>query len=335
MNIVNFKYFCTSKEIYIISKTDANKDKFKAMNLNLWLGGGIMFFIIHLHILIELVLKGYEVMKNIIILTSDGLRHTYMRKALALNHNIRVLRSYCEKSSQLIYDFASDTLQTQHLNFRALSEKDFFENFVELTPDYSNPSFIQKNEINTQEKIDEIIELNPDLIVAYGCSIIKPALIQKFKDKILNVHLGLSPYYRGAGTNYFPFVNNELEYVGATFMYMDEGIDTGEIIHQFQVTIYPGDTLHQIGNRLIGQIAKIYISIINNYDKLPRIEQPLDKKSGKLYKNKDFTTESLEKIYTNFNNNMIENYLFFKKEIKLYQNPLLLDIQKNILQNNF
>lgn len=282
---------------------------------------------------IGFALEGCKAMKDIIILTSDSLRHTYMRKALALDHNIRVLKSYCEKSSQLIYDSTDDALQIQHLNLRILSEKDFFGNFVELTPDYSNPSFIQKNEINTQKKIDEIVGLNPDLIIAYGCSIIKPPLIHKFKDKILNVHLGLSPYYRGSGTNYFPFVNDELEYVGATFMHMDEGIDTGEIIHQIQATIYPGDTLHQIGNRLIGQIAKIYIHIVNHYDKLPRIEQPSDKKSGRFYKNKDFTPQSLKKIYTNLKNNMVENHVLAKKRIKLYENPFLLDIQ-NATQND-
>ncbi|ELJ8898323.1 hypothetical protein RT924_001764, partial [Campylobacter coli] len=258
------------------------------------------------------------------ILTSNGLRHTFLRKAIALDKNIIVLRSYCEKHSSQIYNYANNVLQIKHLQARELCEEDFFGNFVKLTQDKSNPCFIEKDEINKSDRVDEIIGLNPDLIIAYGCSIIKEKLLNYFENKIINVHLGLSPYYRGSGTNYFPFMNNELEFVGATFMYMDNSIDTGDIIHQIRARIYENDTLHQIGNRLIGDVAKTYIKIINNFEKLEKISQPKDKKSGRLYKNKDFTKESLEQIYSNFKNGMIENYLQNKKEIILYQNPFFL-----------
>ena len=109
-------------------------------------------------------------------------------------------------------------------------------------------------------------------------------------------------------------------------MYMDEGIDTGDIIHQIRAKIYPNDDIHSIGNRLISHLAKIYIDIINNYEKLEKIPQPENKFSGKLYKNKDFTSSSLEQIYANFKNGMIDEYLSGKKEIKLYQNPYLLSL---------
>ena len=81
------------------------------------------------------------------------------------------------------------------------------------------------------------------------------------RNKILNLHLGLSPYYRGAGTNYFPFVNNEPEYVGSTFMYLDEGIDTGEIIHQIRPLINITDSFHQLSNRFLIHSFKTYSKI--------------------------------------------------------------------------
>ncbi|RTJ41757.1 hypothetical protein C3H73_06430 [Campylobacter jejuni] len=269
-------------------------------------------------------------MKKIIILTSDGIRHTFLRKAIASNANIQVLKSYCEKHSDQIYNYAKNSLQIKHLIAREISEKDFFGNFIDLVNDNSNPIFIEKDEINNIDRINEIIKLNPDLIIAYGCSIIKEPLLEYFQRKIINVHLGLSPYYRGSGTNYFPFVNNELQFIGATFMYMDKGIDTGEIIHQIQAQIYHNDSIHQIGNRLIGNIVKIYIDIINNFEKLKKIRQPKDKKCGKLYKKIDFTLQTLIQIDNNFKNGMIENYLKNKTKIKLYQNPYLNSIKQFI-----
>jgi methionyl-tRNA formyltransferase len=82
----------------------------------------------------------------------------------------------------------------------------------------------------------------------------------------------LSPYYRGSGTNFFPFVNNEPEYVGATFMYIDEGIDTGEIIHQIRPTIFLGDTIHHVGNRLIKEMAIVCEKLIISFNQLQTID---------------------------------------------------------------
>ncbi|MDE5591742.1 MAG: hypothetical protein K2I63_02125 [Helicobacter sp.] len=264
-------------------------------------------------------------MKKIILLTSDSLRHSFMAKAIALDENIEVLKSYCERQSQIFKAQFSDEIQRKHLEAREQSERDFFESFVELSPDYSNPCVIEKNQINTQEKIDEILCLKPDLLVAYGCSIIKPPLIKHFEGKILNVHLGLSPYYRGSGTNFFPFVNGELEYIGATFMIMDEGIDTGDIIHQIQAEIYPNDDMHRIGNRLIAKIAKVYRVIIKEFENLQRLKQPKDKTSGRLYKNSDFTPFATREAYKNFSFSL-QNYFSQKKQVKILENPTLKEL---------
>lgn len=269
------------------------------------------------------VLKGW-IMKKIIILTSNALRHTYIRKALALDENIKVLKSYCEThATKLCENLDLKSLQVKHLILREQSEKDFFEAFVKLSPDYSKPEFIEKNAINSTQKINEIKILNPDLIITYGCSIIQPPLIKHFKNKIINIHLGLSPYYRGSGTNFFPFVNKELEAIGVTFMYMDEGIDTGEIIHQIRAKICIGDTIHSIGNRLIVEIVFVLKQIIYNLEKLIHLNQPQDKKSGLFYKNSDFTLEATQKAYKNLHDKLIENFLKNPKKLTILENPIL------------
>lgn len=81
---------------------------------------------------------------------------------------------------------------------RAATELDFFSDIINYAADNSNPVFIEPKEINKQNLINEIIKFNPDLIITYGCSIINPPLIDYFPRKIINVHLGLSPYYFGS-----------------------------------------------------------------------------------------------------------------------------------------
>ena len=88
----------------------------------------------------------------------------------------------------------------------------------------------------------------------------KPDLIDAYKGKFLNVHLGLSPYYKGR-TNIFPIIDKRPEMVGATFMYIDQGIDTGDIIHQIQADYFVGDSVHSVGNRLIKKMTKCYADL--------------------------------------------------------------------------
>ena len=110
--------------------------------------------------------------------------------------------------------------------------------------------------------------MKPDLLVCYGSSLIKSDLLRKFEGRFLNVHLGLSPYYRGSGTNVWPLINIEPDMVGATFMYIDAGIDTGKIIHQIRADVYLGDSPHTIGNRLIRKMTSTYAEIVCNFNDL-------------------------------------------------------------------
>ena len=95
-------------------------------------------------------------------------------------------------------------------------------------------------------------------------------ILKYFRNKILNVHLGLSPYYKGSGTNYFALVNNKPELVGATFMFLDNTIDGGKIIHQIRPKIYNNDTVHTIGTRLISEMFHKYSKIIINFNKIKK-----------------------------------------------------------------
>jgi len=162
--------------------------------------------------------------------------------------------------------------------------------------------------------IRKIVASKPDLLIAYGCSIIKEPLLSLFSGRFINVHLGLSPYYRGSGTNYWPLVNNEPEYIGATFMYIDSGIDTGEVIHQIRAKCFWGDGPSQIGNRLILDMSKVYKDIINNFDslkKMPQLPVPLNER---FYKRRDYTEDSVLILYKNFYKNLIGKYLIERND---------------------
>lgn len=272
-----------------------------------------------------------DVMKKIVILTGSELRHDFVRKFIANNSNISVLRSYCEgvetSLRNLVKKEDGNTMRIKHLIAREQSEKDFFDLYVKTVEDKSNPLYLPMGEINSSVHVKKIVELNPDLVVAYGCSIIKGQLLSVFMGRFLNVHLGLSPYYRGSGTNYWPLVNEEPEYIGVTFMHIDAGIDTGEIIHQIRPRIEWGDTPSSIGNRLIVDMAEVYSRLIVKSESLLKMPQPAKSSNDKIYRQRDYSEDSVRKLYDLFKNGIVENYLDRREErcrkVPIVSNPSL------------
>ena len=251
---------------------------------------------------------------KIVILTGSEVRHTFMRKAIGLADGVTVLRTYCEGTENGLLDIvrkdgADSSARKAHLHTRHVAETDFFGAFVSLTSDLSAPLHLPRGTINDPVRTEEINNLAPDLLVAYGCSLIRDPLLSAFSGRFLNVHLGLSPYFRGSGTNFWPLVRGHPEYVGATFMHLDAGIDTGEIIHQIRARVEPGDNPHQIGNRLIRDVALVYPEIIRKFHDLPQpppIPEPLEQH---VCRKRDFDEASVSDLYDAFDAGLVDRYV--------------------------
>jgi methionyl-tRNA formyltransferase len=108
----------------------------------------------------------------------------------------------------------------------------------------------QPNSVKTEETLDLVKKLNPDLIVvvAYG-KILPQELIDIPKKGIINVHSSLLPKYRGAAPIHAAIINGETE-SGVTIMDIVEELDAGDIILQKKTPIYGTDTLEDLHDRL-------------------------------------------------------------------------------------
>jgi len=251
-------------------------------------------------------------MKRIVILTGNELRHQYFRLKVASAENISVLASYCESDEKSLKNRTnqnpnSSDLQKLHAIAREQAERDFFEEAVGSIEDKSKFRVIPKGSINDENIVKEIKALSPDLLVCYGSSLIKSSLLNDYAGRFLNAHIGLSPYYRGSGTNVWPLINGEPFMVGATFMYIDAGIDTGKIIHQIRAEFFIGDSPHSVGNRLIKKMTATYCEIIRKFDSLTDQVQPVNE--GSLYLMKHFDSDACDRLYEMCQSEMIYNYL--------------------------
>jgi methionyl-tRNA formyltransferase len=130
----------------------------------------------------------------------------------------------------------------------------------------------------------QVEAMAPDLIVcAYYPRIFPRRLLKIPKLGCVNAHPGLLPHYRGTFPTPWCILNNETE-IGVTLHYMDEGIDTGDILLQRSHPIGPDETGHELYRRSMKLCADL---LIENFDKLiGRQLGALPQSAGGSYYNK-------------------------------------------------
>ena len=135
--------------------------------------------------------------------------------------------------------------------------------------------------IKIRKEYQEILDLNPDIIItcAYG-QIIPKVILDYPKYKCINVHASLLPKLRGGAPIHHAIIDGYSE-TGITIMYMDEGMDTGDIISQEKTTILDSDNLETLHDRLSIMGADLLIKT------LPSI---IDGSNKRLKQNEELVT---------------------------------------------
>ncbi|WP_312078039.1 formyl transferase [Chryseobacterium sp.] len=86
--------------------------------------------------------------------------------------------------------------------------------------------------VNAKSTIELLKKINPDLIIVNGTRIISKKVLASINCKFINTHAGITPKYRGVHGSYWALVSGDTENSGVTIHFVDEGIDTGNIIAQ-------------------------------------------------------------------------------------------------------
>lgn len=122
--------------------------------------------------------------------------------------------------------------------------------------------FIEAENVNTPQMIEEISAYEPDLIVviAFGQKI-GSELIDLPPKGAINVHASLLPKYRGAAPINWAIINGERQ-TGISIIALAEKMDAGDILAQAQTNIGPNETAGQLHDRLAKIAAPLLLNII-------------------------------------------------------------------------
>ena len=126
------------------------------------------------------------------------------------------------------------------------------------------------NEEYDERILEELERKNIDLIVLAGyLNILSSKLVSKYSNRIINIHPSLLPKYGGKGMYgikvHAAIIANKEKESGCTIHFVDNGIDTGEIITNVKVPVYEDDTPEILQKRVL---EKEHILLIEGIKKL-------------------------------------------------------------------
>lgn len=145
---------------------------------------------------------------------------------------------------------------------------------VKTLAQQNNISVLQPEKLSSI--INQIKDLKPDLIItcAYG-KIIPEAILNIPRFHCINVHTSLLPRWRGGAPIHHAILNGDKQ-TGVTLMYMDKGLDTGDIIFQEVIDINSNETYRTLYDRLSNLSYNMLKKHINDFFNLNLASQKQD-----------------------------------------------------------
>lgn len=129
---------------------------------------------------------------------------------------------------------------------------------------------IEVEDLKSEQFEKTLKELNPDLFVVVAFRILPKNILEIPKVGSINLHASLLPKYRGAAPIHWAVINGEEE-TGCTIFFLDEKVDTGNIILQKKISIANNDTTGEIYSKLMEEGSDQLLEAIDlieseNYD---------------------------------------------------------------------
>ena len=230
---------------------------------------------------------------KITVFTSNQPRHLALINRLASISEVTYAVMECTTvfPGQVQDFYNKSTVMKNYFTKVIEAEKNVFGGLAFLKNNVRSLS-IKSDDLNlmAQDQLKEV--LNSDVYVVFGASFIKGWLIQFLVDHgAINIHMGLSPYYRGSSCNFWALHDARPHYVGATIHLLSKGLDSGAMLYH-AVPQFKGDapfvfTMRAVEAAQQSLATRIADNALQNFK--PQMQDRL--KEIRYTKNADFTDQ--------------------------------------------
>lgn len=207
---------------------------------------------------------------------------------------------------------------------------DMLKNYEVKYPKYPDTEILDVENINSEMAYNFTAKHNPDLILVSGTRLVKEKMFNISPSiGILNLHTGLSPYVKGGPncTNWC-IANKDYHLIGNTIMWIDKGIDTGDILTTEFTSLNGNENLLELHIKVMEHAHNLYINAVKflNLGNSQRIKQS-EIANGKTFYTKQWTlykkiniVRNLKKLKIEFDNGIINDRRKTIKTININKN---------------
>ncbi len=168
---------------------------------------------------------------------------------------------------------------------------------------------VQPEKLNSPA-IHELLQAEqPDLLLTYGCHKLTNETLACVKGQRWNCHGGLSPWYKGAVTHFWPSYMLEPQMTGMTVHNLTAELDAGAVVHQCTADLIRGDGVHALACRAVAKLGEELPVLLKKLADGEPIEKKQHTTSGKLWPGRDWRPEHLHLIYTVYKDRIVDHYL--------------------------
>lgn len=168
---------------------------------------------------------------------------------------------------------------------------------------------VNENTLSSAKSVNFIRSIKPNVVLIFGTTLIRDPLYSVLPRQTINLHLGLSPRYRGSATLFWPFYFLEPTYAGATFHYIISEPDAGDIIHQVVPRLEKTDGIHDVACKTVIEASEEAVRLLKIFGLKRSWKSFSQKGTGKNFLQKDFKVQHLRVIYNLYNNDIVKQYL--------------------------
>ncbi|MFD2116968.1 formyltransferase family protein [Paenibacillus yanchengensis] len=250
-------------------------------------------------------------MIKVVLLTGSHPRHFYVANQLI---GLGCVVGHVVEQREAFMPQPPNGLEEQdRLNFmRHFADRDQAEHVFFAGNDMINQTVptlkVSMQSLNGQQTMDWIQSLHADLLISYGVHKLSEHLLAAGPRDAWNIHGGLSPWYRGNTTLFWPFYMLKPNWAGMTIHQLTSKLDAGDIVHHSVPALEYGDGLHDVACKAVIQVAADLKKIVTTFE-LSEITYKKQKSAGKLYVSSDWQPQHLRVVYQLFNNDIVDHYL--------------------------
>lgn len=149
---------------------------------------------------------------------------------------------------------------------------------------------------NHPDALSLLASLKPDVIVVYGTNVIGKKVIAMAPNAIVNVHTGLSPWYRGSDTIFWALHNGEPERAGVTVHMLSPGLDSGPILRTGVPEYGPDDDEDSLFAKSVKLGSALLVDVIRDVAAGRATPIPQDLSVGREYRFVDRTVSAEKRV---------------------------------------